>query len=149
MSLTDIRDQIKTILATVDGVGVIHDYERWAADWGKFLELYKNTDGKINGWTITRTKTDEDCNTASHVTRIHHCTIRGVYGLKDEDASELIFQALIESICAAFRAKYRLNDIAANTEPVQVEVVENRMFGTVLCHYCELTVTAEEILAWS
>lgn len=149
MSLSDIRDQIKTILAGVDGIGVIHDYERWAADWGKFLDRYKDAAGKINGWTITRTKTPENSDTASHVTRIHHFTIRGVYGLKDEDASELTFQDLIESICAAFRAKYRLNDTAANTEPVQVEVVENRMFGTVLCHYCELTVTAEEILAWS
>ena len=32
MSLTDSREQIKVILAGVDGIGVIHDYERWAAD---------------------------------------------------------------------------------------------------------------------
>jgi len=150
MSLTDIREQIKSILAGIDGIGAVHDYERWSKDWNKFLDHYKSPDGRINGWSITRDRTSEECDTSSHHTRIHHFTIRGFYGLKDSEASELTFQGLIEDICEAFRSKYQLNETVNDNSPIQVEAVEPRMFGGVLCHFCELSLTAEELpLAWS
>lgn len=153
MSLTTIREQIKTILSGVSGIGVVHDYERWAADWTKFLDLFRveDDDGKktINGWMFNRRKTPAKTASTTHDLRTHNFQIQGIYGLKDSDASEIVFQQIIEDACAAFRSKYKLNDTADNTEPVQVELVENRMFGIVLCHYCELTLIAEEYENWS
>ncbi len=150
MGLADIREQIKTILSGVSGAGVVHDYDRWASTWEKFLDLFKDeATGKINGWTITRDKTPATTASTTHDSRVHHFRIRGYYGLKDEDASEIVFQQLIEDICASFRSKYKLNDTAENTEPVQVEAVDLRIFGNVLCHYCELLLMAEEYEDWS
>jgi len=118
-------------------------------DLKQFLDLYKTTGNKIHAWTITRVKTEEETETGSHTSRIHYFRIRGLYGLKDEDETELTFQSLIESICAAFRSNYGLGGQAADNSPVHVDLVETRMFGNVLCHYAELSLTAEEILAWS
>ena len=153
MSLTTIREQVKTILSGVSGIGVVHDYERWNSDWTKFLDLFRiegdDEKKRINGWSITRRKTPAKTASTTHDSRTHTFLIKGFYGLKDADASEIVFQQLIEDICAAFRAKYKLNDTADNTEPVQVDLVENRKYGIVLCHYCELTLIAEEWENWS
>lgn len=152
MSLSTIREQIKAILSGVSGVGVVHDYDRWAAHWAAFLGLFTvEEDGQktVNGWVITRRKTAANTASTTHDARRHDFLIRGIYGLKDDDASEIVFQQLIEDICAAFKAKYKLNDTADNTEPVQVAIVENRIFGNVLCHYCELTIAVDEWENWS
>jgi len=153
MSLKAIREQVKVILSSVEGVGVVHDYLRWTNETAKFKALFQHTDGegkqRINGWMITRDKTPAETATATHDLRSHTFKIIGIYGLDDDGASEIVFQQIVEDICAAFRAKYNLNATATNTEPVQVETVEPRMFGSVLCHYCELTLRADEQENWA
>ena len=149
MSEPVILEQIQVILGAVSGVGVVHDYERWADTWEKFLEHFKTGDGKINGWTISRFKLDEICESSSHDLTVHHYRIRGHYGLNDAEASERTFQGIVDAVVAAFRANYRLNDTAHNTTPLAATVIENRTFGGVLCHYCELVFKAEEWNAWS
>ena len=152
MSMSAIRDQIKAILSAVAHIGVVHDYERWASDWAAYLELFSVitvTGTYINGWEITRKKTPSVTASVTHDKRTHTFLIRGIYGLKDSDASEITFQDLIEDICSAFRSNYQLNSTADNTEPIQVDLVENRVFGNVLCHYCELTLIADEYENWS
>ena len=153
MALSDIREQIKAILSGVDGIGIVHDYVRWSSDWKKFLDLYKDADGKINGWHITRTATPEKWLTNIEYIRVYEWLIRGIYGLKDEDATEILFQNIIEDICTAFRNKDTLNDTCETVAPefgslsgragIQVEVVEPRRFGGVLCHYCKLRLGAQ------
>jgi len=149
MSEAAIRAQIKSILSGVSGIGEVHDYQRWAATWEKFLDLFKTGSDKINGWIITRTATPATVESTTHESRIHQYKIRGIYGLKDEDETEVTFQALIEAVAAAFRAKRTLNGAAEDSGPVNVAVVENRAFGGVLCHFCELDLPAEEFEEWS
>ena len=149
MSLTDIREQIAAILGAVDGVEIVHQYQRWAPTWEKFLGLFQDSDGRINGWCITRVKTPEPHSTTSHDARTYHFKIRGYYGLKDSEATELTFQDTIENICNEFRDKYQLNNTASDNSPIQVDTVDQRMFGNVLCHFCELSLTAGEYKAWS
>jgi len=149
MSEAAINTQIGTILSGVSGIGVVHNYQRWASTWEKFLDLFKTNSDKINGWMITRAATPATVESTTHESRIHQYKIRGVYGLKDEDETESTFQALIEAICDAFRAKRTLNGTAEDSGPLSVTVVENRMFGGVLCHYCELDLPAEEFETWS
>ncbi len=150
MSEVLIRAAIKTALEGVSGIGTVHDYERWANDWNDFLALYKTSANKINGWTITRQRTTEAHASSSHTERTHYFKIRGIYALNDADETEILFQALIEAICDAFRALYRIDSTAMNNEPIQVDLVENRMFGRVLCHYTELTLeVVEQAQAWT
>jgi len=148
MGLGDTREQIKATLGAVEGIGVVHDYDRWAVDWKTILDRLKDPEGRINAWTISRTKTDDIEDTRSHNLRIHHWRIRGVYGLKDANATELTFQDLVEDICDAIRAKRGFNGTVDRSSAVQVPMIDVRMFGGVLCHYCELTFTTEGDEAW-
>jgi len=156
MSMADVREQIRVILAGVSGIGIIHDYRRWSGDWSRFLDLFKDANGKLNGWMISREKTPETVmSQGGRNTRTHHFKIYGIYGLKDSDGSELIFQDLVEAVCTAFRSKDTLNGTVWSCTPaenapegvagIQVDLVEPRMFGNVLCHYAELSLYAQEL----
>jgi len=149
MSLADIREQIRTILSGVAGIGVIHEYERLAVDLKKFLDLFKDPDGRVNGWQFTRISTPSDRNTMPTLHRHHLFRLRGIYGLRDEEATELTFQDMVEAIQNAFDSEYSLNGTVLNSGPVQVRVVENRMFGNVLCHYAELELIVIERKTYS
>jgi len=153
MSLADIREQITEILSSVNGVDVVHQYQRWSSDWKKFLDLFRDANGTINGWIITRNATPEKWLTNVKYLRVYEFTINGIYGLKDDIETELAFQALIEDICDAFRGNDTLNDTCETIAPelgslaghagIQVAAVENRMFGGVLCHFCDLKLGAQ------
>jgi hypothetical protein len=123
------------------------------------LELFRvggHSDGKINGWTISRKRTATEQATMGEIERAHVFMIRGVYGLKDADATESTFQALIEDIQAAFEADDTLGGACRTIDPdwgpmsgavgLQVDLVEPRMFGGVLCHYAECRLCAIEAL---
>ena len=150
MSLETIRQAVANMLAEVDGIGVIHQYQRFAAEAPAFLAFFQPVpDGPINGWVITRVRTVTETASSTHEVRRHDFAIRGYYGLQDASASELTFQALVESICAKFREDQTLEGTAQFSEPVQVELVDLRMFGGVLCHVAELKLTAEEFEVWN
>lgn len=150
MSLSAIRTEIKTILNSVTDIGVVHDYERWSKDWNTILSLFQPS-GKayIRGWMITRRATSEQVITqgpGGTNQRDHSFVIKGVFGLKDDTASEKTFQDLLESICTALRGNPTLNGSALGCEPPQVLSVDIRMFSQVLCHYAEIELKASEIV---
>lgn len=142
MALSDIRTAIAGILSGVSGVGIVYEYERFASSWTDFLSLFKTTAGKINGWSITRRRTPADWDVRRVADRAHAFVLRGVYGLKDADASELDFQDQVEAVVAAFAADRKLGNTVYDCSPVSVDVFEPRVFGTVLCHYAELSLEA-------
>ncbi len=153
MNLPAIREQIKTILSGVSGVGVVHDYDRLAMDYSKMLALFQDANGRINGWTITRDETPERWITNVDYERVFEMVIRGHMGLQDGEATEIIFQDIVESVCAAFRGNDTLNGSCETINPefgklagrsgIQVVTIEPRQFGSVLCHYCELRLAAQ------
>ena len=155
MSMPAIRTQIKTILEGVTGIGVVHDYERWAKDWSQFLTFFKSG-SVINGWTVTRTRTEERALCGNQNEQVHVFVIRGYYAVDDSAATEKTFQDLIETIRTTFRTNYTLNGACETTNPewgsmagksgIQADVIEPRMFFGVLCHYCELSLGAQELV---
>ena len=157
MSWDTVRPQIAVILADVEGPGgldgVIHQYQRLSVQSDKFLEHFAVTESpgkkRINGGIITRSKLEEPVSSSSHNELMHGVIIRWYYGVNDAEATELLFQAFIERICAAFRAKYQINGTCSDSTPVQAPIIEPRMFSSVLCHFCELTFTVTEWNAWS
>ena len=143
MSEATIRAQIKSTVEGVSGIGVVHDYVRWASTWQQFLTLYKKS-GKINGCSISRVATPAHITARRKQERRFAYKLRFYYGLKDSAASEKIFQALIESVVTALSADSDVGGLTYRTDPVQVDIVDARMFGDVLCHYGELTLVVYE-----
>lgn len=147
MSVKAIREQIAAIVAGISGVGVVHEYERWTATWKDFIDLFQDDGGKINGWMIRRIRTvEEDWGGSGQYLRHHSFRLTGIYGLQDAIASEITFQDdIVEPVCSALREERQLNDTADNSQPPQVKTIEERLFGNVLCHYCEIELVADEI----
>lgn len=144
MTLAAVRDQIKTVLEGVSGVGKVHDYERHAKDWSAFFTLFLDADNKINGWEVSRYATPSAAAGRGVFERRHNFRLRGYYGLSDSAASEKTFQDLVEAVVTALQADQRLGGTTWKSGPVQVAAVEPRIFGSVLCHYAELTVEVWE-----
>ena len=147
MSLTTIRAAAAIIIRKVPGIGAVYEYLRWANAQDKFLSLFKDADGKINGCMITRVQTlEEESGHSGQDIRAHELKIVCIYGLKDDDESEIYFQdAIVEGICTALREKRTLNGTVRYCSPPSVEIVEPRRFGSVLCHYAEIKISAEEM----
>ena len=146
-----IRAQIYVILSGVTDIGKTYDYERWAADWGTFINFFKTTIGgvdQVRGWEIGRRSATEKKIVigigAASQEKTHVFVIRGFLGVNDASATEKTFNALIEAIAKAFRTNKTLNGTATNHDYIQAEVIDTRMFGGVLCHHAELTLTVYE-----
>ena len=148
MSEALIRQQIYAILAAVPNVGVVHDYERWTADWAKFLELFKDpAGGRILGWEITRVSYSSIKLSKIQEQVTHEFKIQGYMGMKDADRTDVLFNAIIDgAIAPAFRGNHDLNGACSETGALRAETIDNRSFGSVLCHYADLRLTATEIV---
>jgi len=151
MSLSNINTQINTILSAVTGIGTkIYNYDVYSDTWSVFLNFFRNTgDTKINGWMYYRIRTPEEANACMTNIRTHTFLIRGVYSLDTNGSTLTAFQDLVELITAAFRNKPDLNGTALTVSPIQVNMIENRQFGDVLCHYAELNLIIEEEVQWT
>ncbi len=151
MSESAIRGQIYAVIGAIANIGMVYDYERWAADWVAFINFFKTTIGgvdQIRGWEISRRSAAEKkivigVNISSHQ-KTHVFLIRGYMGVNDAAATEKTFNALIEAIGAAFRYNKKLNDTAMDHDYIQAETIGFRMFGGALCHYAELSLTVYE-----
>jgi len=93
---------------------------------------------------VSRVQTAEAFDGFGKVERTHQFKIYGVLALKDDDATEVTFQALVEGVCTALRTNGTLNSTAEESGPPQVPVLEPRLFGGVLVHYCEIVLEATE-----
>jgi hypothetical protein len=157
MSLAAILTQVKTILEGVSGIGNVHKYQRWSKDWAGFLTLYQDDNDKINGWCVTRSQIARRQVTTGEIEVAHILTVRGYYGLKDADASEAVFQGLVDGAIAAFDTYETLNGTCETTHPewgpmagmvgLQADIIDLRQFGNVLCHFFEGRLCAEEVKA--
>jgi hypothetical protein len=149
MSLADIRAQLKSILESVEGIGKVHDYQRWTKDWKKFLELFKDGDNKLNGWIITLGDTNEALYVATGVNMAtHELLIKGYYGLKDEAESEKVFIDLIEKIRTALRSNHNLNGSCLTSDPPATLEVTHDKLGGVLVHKGVISLKVKEYIRY-
>jgi len=158
MTESAINAGIKTVLDGVSSIANVHDYVRWSNSWGTFLALFKDTDNdKINGWAFSRKSTATQNVNIGEIEKAHVYVVRGYYGLKDEDASEKTFQGIVEDAQTAFFADETLGGVCDTTRPdwgpmagavgLQIDIIEIRKFGTVLCHYFEGRLCAIESIS--
>lgn len=146
MSLAGIKTEIRNIILSVTGIEKVYEYERWANRAEKFLDLYKDSNDRINGWEISRRITEEFKESTGSWQRIYSFIIRGYYGIQDEAESEIAFDVLIELIADKIRANPTLNTSCIFHDWLQVDLTEPRIFNNVLVHYCELSLRVTETL---
>ena len=80
--------------------------------------------------------------------------LRKIMVLNDADETGIVFDANLTAIEEAFEDNYTLNGTCMTTTPgwgpmegkteMQIDLIEERMFGGVLCHYAELRICAIE-----
>ena len=147
MSEAATRSAIYDTMKSVADVGLVHDYDRWAADWNKFIDLFKINIGgvdQIRGWEILqKAPVNEDRTSIKRRTY----SIKGYMSINDSLATEKTFSALIDAIAAKFRESQSLGGALNGHNFIQVETLEPRMFGSILCHFAELTLTVYEFIA--
>lgn len=131
-------------LAAVTNVGVVHDFQRYAANLKDLAALYvAEVAGKrqLRGWYVTRTGASESAPVVgAYVTR-HQWTLRGFMALDDSAATEKEFDALVESVRDAFRGDDDLGGVAFTVQDdgegaagPQADDIGPVMFAGVLCH---------------
>jgi hypothetical protein len=135
--------QIVSIISAVSGIGVVHDYERYSRSFAEWQALM-TSGGIINGWTVSREKTDVE-NRYPTILNRHIFKIKGYYRLDDPAASEATLQALVNRIKTAFNSKKTLNGVALNSDPVTVDSITiKELAPEYFVHIAELTLQAEE-----
>lgn len=161
MSEATTRTYIESVVSGIANVGEVHDYQRWAVQWPDFLEKFKTTISNstvIRGWTIScqgwsaqyLPGSEPDENSKNIVVREYVYKIRGFFGVDDANESEKTAVAIVEDVCEALDADAELHEqqyLWDKIPPAQLDTFEYRMFGSVLCHYAEITQVARETVA--
>jgi hypothetical protein len=154
MAYSTILANIKSTVEGVSGIGKVYDYERWAANWGTVLALFKTSNNIIHGWTISRIAFFRQSKSIGDPEIAHIFRIRGVYGLDDSAAAEKTFQGIVNLVADAFDANMTLSGACltlaadwgpmANQVGLQVPGIDVRAFGNVLCHHADCRLCALE-----
>jgi hypothetical protein len=153
---TVVRDAVVARVNTVTGIGAVHSYQRFTNNWTDFLTIFAQTisgNFQVRGWFLTRDRITSVMSAYDKSTKTHHWKLRGIMGVFDSDNTEEIFQNLVDQVLTAIEV---LDDAGQSSVvkysigPVSAPIIEGRVFGDVLCHYCEIdfTVDTENTIAF-
>lgn len=149
MSEATIRAAIKTIVESVDDVGVVLNREPWAATWDVFLDRLKTAIGgsdTIRGFAVSCEQISQDGFITNGVratanSRHHTFKIRGFAAVDYDNSSETVFLAVVIAVMDALDAgtsSLVAGDVI-DAGLSQLDSYAPRVFGGVLCHYAEIT----------
>ena len=148
-SLTTIRTALVALIASVPNVGVVHDRERYVREEAKFRELFVPaaiSPKQVRGWWVRRTATSRRSINLANGVVVHSWAIRGYLALNDDQASELVFDDLVEAIADQVRTNPTLGGLCEqgptgdDTDGIQVTDAGPVLFCGVLCHSAVLTL---------
>lgn len=148
-SLAAHRAALVALLQAVPDVGWVHQRERFARDEAAFRALYLYTPAggtqQLRGWWLRRVATSSMSTSTARALDVHSWELRGFMAFDDAAASEIAFDALIESMRAAVAADPTLGGVADPgplDEPEGLQLVEAGpvRFAGVLCHSAVLTL---------
>lgn len=151
---SDIVAALQVRVQAATDEGTVHAYERWNANWSDYLDQFKSTIGgvdQIRGWVVTMDEQNPivgGMGSARYgaITRVYNALVFGVMGLKDSSNTETTFLNLVESVLDVLDGRTDLGLAAVvdySVGPATVRLYQHRMFGSVLCHYCEIAVPVE------
>lgn len=148
---SDIVAAINTRVGTVTNIGSTHAYQRYVADWQNYLNLFRVTISgveQIRAWVTTMDNPNPVVGGVSEarfgsINRQYNVLIFGFLGLDDSANTEQTFLNLVEAVMDAVDGRIDLS-VAGVTDysvgPASLRTYEIRQFGSVLCHYCEISV---------
>lgn len=144
------RAAVVARLQAVPEIGVVHGYERYAAALDALRALYYSpAHAQIRGWFVRRVQIRDTAITKPRRTVLEKFQVRGFMSLDDAAGSELVMQALVDSIRDAFRADPTLGGAITKQGPlspgaeqgVSLDDFGPVMFGGVLCHGARMSLT--------
>lgn len=146
-----IRAALVAMLQSVPGIGVVHGYERYAADRSNLRALYVAETGgqeQLLGWFVRRSQFSIARITPGRRAVTTTWSITGYMALADALATELAMDALVDAITEAHNADPTLGGLVklrreANPAGVTLEDAGPVMFAGVLCHAVTLRLVTE------
>lgn len=152
MTQATARTDVYNAVNGVTDVGQVYDYQRFAAEWGNFLSLFKTTisgTDQIRGWVVQYRgfSVETPPRTFGKARqRTHRFQVKGYMGLDDSAATEKTFAALAESVANALDTDSTLHG-SEYLDAGDAEIAEfiNVPLGGTMCHYCEINYTVSEM----
>ena len=145
-----IANQIAARLATVANIGRVHAFQRYLKSREQIdSEFIDSSLGRHNGWTISREsfpEHEQSCNLKN--TRVSHYVLRGFMSVEDAQATELLFQQVIDDVCDAFRPQDNLSETVELIKPIKGRSIGYTWLGKpdsgIFCHGAELELQVQE-----
>jgi len=144
---SDLIEAIKARVDLVPDVGSTHAYQRFSSQMPDYLDHFMvSVEGKdqIRGWVITLSSDQpiaSEVMLPEIVQRTYQIEIYGMMELEDGAESELEFLDLAEAVMDSVEGGYQTGVVGTfNVEAISMRTYQVRMFGNVLCHYCEIMV---------
>jgi hypothetical protein len=151
-----IRDNLVTLISTIPDSGSVYNRAKYSSDWGRFFEnfQYQNRGKRqIRGWWLTiplfipGNFTGGGGDSFDQNWETYDYRIRGIMSFVDTDDTEAEFEDLIYRVFVTLQQQaahgaYLVVDGAHTIDgaiTVAMPIVEYRMFGSTLCHYCEIS----------
>ncbi len=149
MTLETILTNIKTVLEGASGIGSVYKQEKYIFSEKQFKDKFVSN-SKINFWWLTRRGCREEIDSLGiRNTRWHRILITGYYGLKDADASEATYRALVEAVITALRNNNSLSGAAEQCKAPQLITSRPATIYGHLCHKAEIELEVQEFIDYS
>lgn len=150
MSIAEIRTAIVDRLRTAPGIGQVHDHEPYVKQMAGLKKLY-TTGRLLSGGYVKRVGKTESQASSLHNYRVDRWRIAYYFALSDDGKSELVFDGLIEAMCAAFRLDETIGGAVETTNVdgaigLQLDDSGPVMFADVLCHGARLSLRTQSVV---
>lgn len=148
-----IRTAIVTVMRFVPEIGVVQDRERYAKDMTTLKAMYQAPGLGLRGWFVRRQQVVETDRIQPRSVEYIRWRIQGVMAFDDANASELVFDNLIEQLRDTFRANDTLGGTVAQCAladgkdaGLQLDDAGPVSFAGVVCHGARLSLTTQRFL---
>jgi len=148
MSEATIRAQIKTVLESVSGIGIVHDYRRHSRSWATLKALFASA-GTVSAVTFYRVACPADRDTMPTILRRHSFKLDFLRELDDAAATEKTFQALLDAVFEVFKANQTLGGTCQNVDPLQVDAIDTEDIEQTLYHVASCTLVCHERILYT
>jgi hypothetical protein len=152
-AVADIRAAIVATMQSVPEIGVVHNHERYIKDMTGLRAMYITPEFGMRGWFVRRHQVVETDRIQPRSIEYLRWRIQGVMAINDEQASELVFDDLIEQLRDAFRANDTLNGTVAQCAlaggkdaGLQLDDSGPVSFASVVCHGARASLITQRFL---
>jgi hypothetical protein len=131
-----LGDWLTAQLATIPAIGLVHPYERLTVEPDLASGVFGDSQA-LRAWTLTRESVQHERAPGLETQAQERLVLRGFLSVDDTQASELVFQDLLEQIAALLRPVHTVGAFD-RIGPLQIEeVAHSRVGQTHLCHFAQ------------